>query len=255
MSEHIELRRHGAVAEIRLNRPEKRNALTRAMYGAMADAIAAAEADAGVRCLLLSGEGASFSAGNDLADFMTAPSLDPDTPVMRFLRALSAAAKPVVAAVQGNAVGIGTTMLLHCDIVVLAEDAVLRMPFVELGLVPEAAASLILPRLLGHVRTAELLMLAQPLRAERAVEWGLANRVVSAASLHAEALSIAHALAAKAPNALRITKALIKDDTPGIAARLPKEGAHFADLLASPELREAVSAFFEKRAPDFSKAA
>ncbi len=255
MSEHVVLRRHGAVAEIRLNRPEKRNALTRAMYAAMADALAAAEADAGVRCHAISGEGASFSAGNDLADFMTAPSLDPDTPVMRFLAALSGAAKPVVAAVQGHAVGIGTTMLLHCDIVVLAEDAVLRMPFVELGLVPEAAASLILPRLLGHPRAAELLMLAEPLPAARALAWGLANRVVPAAELHAQALALAGALAARAPNALRITKALMKDDTPGIAARLPMEGQHFAQLLASPELKEAVTAFFEKRAPDFSKAA
>ena len=186
MSEHVVLRRHGAVAEIRLNRPEKRNALTRAMYAAMAEALAAAEADAGVRCHLISGEGASFTAGNDLADFMTAPSLDPDTPVMRFLAALSGAAKPVVAAVQGHAVGIGTTMLLHCDLVVLAEDAVLRMPFVELGLVPEAAASLILPRLLGHPRAAELLMLAEPLPAARALAWGLANRVVPVEEVHGE---------------------------------------------------------------------
>jgi enoyl-CoA hydratase/carnithine racemase len=255
MTEPVLQRRHGAVAEIRLNRPEKRNALTRAMYAAMADALAAAEADAGVRCHLISGEGASFSAGNDLADFMTAPSLDPDTPVMRFLAALSGAAKPVVAAVQGHAVGIGTTMLLHCDLVVLAEDAVLRMPFVELGLVPEAAASLILPRLLGHPRAAELLMLAEPLPAARALAWGLANRVVPVAELHAQALALAQALAAKAPGALRITKALMKDDTPGIAARLPMEGQHFAQLLASPELKEAVAAFFEKRTPDFSKAA
>jgi enoyl-CoA hydratase/carnithine racemase len=255
MSEHVALHRHGAVAEIRLSRPDKRNAITRAMYAAMADALAAAEADAAVRCHLISGEGASFTAGNDLADFMSAPSLDPDTPVMRFLRALSGAAKPVVAAVQGNAIGIGTTMLLHCDMVVLAEDATLRMPFVDLGLVPEAASSLILPRLLGHPRAAELLMLGEALPAARALAWGLANRVAPAAELHAVALELAGRLASKAPNALRITKALMRDDTPGVASRLPAEGAHFAALLASPELKEAVSAFFEKRAPDFSKAA
>jgi enoyl-CoA hydratase/carnithine racemase len=255
MSDHVLLRRHGAVAEIRLNRPDKRNALTRAMYAGLAAAIEAGEADSTVRCHLLSAEGASFTAGNDLQDFMTAPSLSPDTPVMRFLGALSSAGKPVVAAVQGNAIGIGTTMLLHCDLVVLAEDAVLRMPFVDLGLVPEAASSLILPRLLGHARAAELLMLGEPLPAARALEWGIASRVAPAAEAHGAALNLAQRLAAKAPTALRITKALMKDDAPGVAARLPAEGAHFAALLASPELKEAVSAFFEKRAPDFSKAA
>ena len=255
MTSHIQTRRDGRVAELRLARPDKRNAITRAMYGAMADALAAAEADAAVGVHLITAEGASFTAGNDLLDFLSAASLDPDTPVMRFLAALSTAAKPIVAAVQGNAIGIGTTMLLHCDLVVAADGATLRMPFVDLALVPEAASSLLVPRLVGHQRAAELLLLAEPLPAATALAWGLVNRVVPLAELDATARELAHRLAAKAPTALRLTKALMKDDTPGVAARLRQEGAHFADLLASPELKESVAAFYEKRAPDFSRAA
>lgn len=253
MVEHVLTRRDGAIAELRLARPEKRNAITQAMYAAMAAAIDEAEADGAVRCHLVTAEGTSFTAGNDLGDFLTAASLDPDTPVMRFLRAISKAAKPVVAAVQGNAVGIGMTMLLHCDLVVAAEDASLRMPFVDLALVPEAAASLLVPRTVGHQRAAELLLLCEPLSAERALAWGLVNRVVPVAELDAAARELAARLAAKAPAAVRLTKALLKDDTAGVAARLPAEGAHFAERLASPELKEAVGAFYERRAPDFTR--
>ncbi len=248
MSEHIIVERDGPVAELRLARPDKRNAITTAMYSALADGLAAAHADEGVRAVLISAEGAHFTAGNDLHDFIANPPQGQDSPVFRFLHALGGADKPVVAAVQGQAVGIGTTMLLHCDIVVLADDARLKMPFVDLALVPEAASSLLVPRAIGHARAAEMLMLGDAIDAPTALAWGLANRVVPAGSERAEALKLAHRLAAKPPAALALTKRLLRDDAPGVATRMDREGGHFADQLQSPELKGAIAAFFARKA-------
>jgi enoyl-CoA hydratase/carnithine racemase len=252
MSEHVRSSLDGGVLELTMDRPDKRNALTRPMYTAMAEALEAAAENPAVRAVLLCGSGDGFCAGNDLADFVSgAPPLAEDSPSRRFLRAISSHPKPIVAAVQGNAVGIGTTMLLHCDLVVLAEGARLVLPFVKLGVVPEAASSLLLPRLVGHQRAAELMLLGEPLDAATAREIGLANRVVAPAALMETARGLAAKLAAQAPTALRLTKALLKDGPAEVAARMDEEGRLFAAQLQSDELKEAVAAFFEKRAPNF----
>ncbi len=248
MSEHIIIERDGPVAELRLARASKRNAITTTMYAALADALAGFQADEGVRAILISAEGAHFTAGNDLHDFIANPPQGKDSPVFRFLHGLAGADKPVVAAVQGQAVGIGTTMLLHCDLVVLADDARLKMPFVDLALVPEAASSLLVPRAIGHARAAEMLMLGDAIDAQTALAWGWANRVVPAGSERAEALKLAHRLAAKPPAALALTKRLLRDDAPGVATRMDREGGHFAAQLASPELKSAIAAFFARKA-------
>jgi enoyl-CoA hydratase/carnithine racemase len=252
MSEHIATRLEGGVLELRINRPEKRNALTRPMYAAMAEALEAAAENPAVRAVLLCGSGDGFCAGNDLADFVSgAPPLGQESPSRRFLRAISTHPKPIVAAVQGNAVGIGTTMLLHCDLVVLAENARLALPFVKLGVVPEAASSLLLPRLTGHQRAAEMMLLGEPIDAATAREIGIANRVVAADALMATAGGLAAKLAAQPPTALLLTKALLKTGSAEIAARMDEEGRLFTERLQSDELKEAVAAFFEKRAPNF----
>jgi len=248
MSEHIILERDGPVVEFRLARPAKRNAITAAMYSALADGLAAAHADTGVRAILISAEGHSFTAGNDLQDFLDHPPQGPDSPVFRFLHGLAAADKPVIAAVQGQAVGIGTTMLLHCDLVVLADDAQLKMPFVDLALVPEAASSLLVPRAVGHLRAAELLLLGDAIDAATALAWGLANRVVPAGSERAEALALAHRLAAKPMGALALTKRLLRDDAAGVDDRMDRESEHFGKQLQSPELKDAIAAFFARKA-------
>ena len=254
MSEHIGVRREGPVLVIRFERPEKKNAITRAMYAAMASALEEADRDPSVRAVLFTAAGDVFTAGNDLGDFMGEPPASPDSPVLRFLRALSSSRRPIVAAVGGKAVGVGVTMLLHCDLVYASERAQLVAPFVDLGLVPEAASSLLLPRLLGHQRAAELLLLGEPMSAAHAQANGLVNALVPAAELDAHALSVATRLAAKPPTSLALTKKLLKD--PGaqsIPERIELEGQHFVAQLGSPEVREAITAFFERRAPDFSK--
>lgn len=254
MTGHIRHTLTDGVLELRLDRPDKRNALTRPMYAAMADAFEAAAADRAVRCVLLCGSGDAFCAGNDLADFVSgAPPLAEDSPSRRFLRAISGHPKPIVAAVQGNAVGIGTTMLLHCDLVVLADDARLALSFVKLGLVPEAASSLLLPRLVGHHRAAELMLLGEPVDATTALSLGIGNRVVARAALLPTARDLAQRLAAQAPDALRLTKALLKSPVSDVPGRMEEEGRHFSAQLQSAELKEAVAAFFEKRAPDFGR--
>lgn len=249
MSEYIISDCDGPVAELRFARPAKRNAITADMYAALADGLAAALADTAVHAVLISAEGAHFTAGNDLHDFLGNPPQGPTSPVFRYLHGLASFAKPVVAAVQGQAVGIGTTMLLHCDLVVLAEDAKLRMPFVDLALVPEAASSLLVPRTIGHARAAELLMLGDAIDAPTALAWGIANRVVPAGSERAEALKLAHRLAEKPVGALALTKRLLRDDATGVAERMDREGGHFADQLQTPELKGAIAAFFAARAP------
>ncbi len=247
MTDHVLVAREGPVLELRLTRPGKKNAITAAMYSALADGVATAHADDGVRAVLISAEGAAFTAGNDLQDFLDNPPQGSDSPVFRFLHGLAEADKPVVAAVQGLAIGIGTTMLLHCDLVVAADDTSLKMPFVDLALVPEAASSLLVPRTIGHARAAEMLMLGDAIDAPTALAWGLVNRVVPAGSERAEAMRLAVRLAEKPPEALRLTKRLLRDDDAGVAARMDREGGHFADQLRSPELKAAIAAFFDKR--------
>ena len=246
------------VATIEIARPEKTNAITIAMYQAMADALGAAQADAAVRAVLITGQPGVFTSGNDIEDFMARPpgqgSDAMDSPVFRFMRALLEIDKPVVAAVTGAAIGIGTTMLLHCDFVYVSDEARLAMPFVGLGLVPEFASSLVVPQLLGRVRAAEKLLLGDPFTAAEAVECGIANAVLPAAEVVNHARRIAERFNALPPGAVAETKRLLRR---GNASRLLEtikaEGEIFARRLRSPEAQEAFSAFFAKRKPDFSK--
>ncbi len=247
-TQDICVRQDGAAMHIRMARPAKRNALTVAMYAAMAEAMARAEADPGTRAVVLSGEGVAFCAGNDLADFVANPPGGEDAPVQRFIRALAGARKVLIAAVQGRAVGIGTTMLLHCDFVLAEPDAVLQMPFVDLALVPEAGSSLLVPNLMGQRRAAELLLLGEAVDAARAEALGLVNRVVAAGTALAEAQAIAMRLAAKPAGALLATKALMTSATRDLPGRLAEENAAFAAQLRSAELRQTVQAFFQSRA-------
>jgi enoyl-CoA hydratase/carnithine racemase len=256
MTEHITVVAAAGVLTLTLARPEKMNAITNEMYGAMADAIAGAEGDPSVRALVIRAEGATFTAGNDLGEFAAAASGQAgaqERHVGRFLRALASASLPVVAAVNGRAVGVGTTMLLHCDVVLLAEDALLSTPFVNLALVPEAASSLLLPARIGHVRAFEMFALGKPISAAQALAWGIANRVVSAAALHEEAEQVAAALARQAAGSLKRTKGLMRHAAEAVAAQMELESASFAERLESAEAREAFAAFAQKRPPDFSK--
>jgi enoyl-CoA hydratase/carnithine racemase len=242
------------VATIEIARPEKKNALTTAMYQAMADAIGHAQDDNAVRALLITGQPGIFTSGNDLEDFMQRPPSGPDSPVFQFMKALAECEKPVVAAVTGGAVGIGTTMLLHCDLVYVADDARLAMPFTSLGLVPEYASSLLLPQLLGHVKAAEKLLLGDPFTGEQAVELGIANAVLPAAEVLPHARRMAERFNGLPPGAVRESKQLMKRAQKDLVMQqMAVEGEAFGKRLRSPEAREAFQAFFEKRKPDFSK--
>ena len=255
MSDKVIYRASEGVAEVRLNRPEKKNAILGEMYAAMADGVLAAERDKSVRVLIIGGEGGAFTAGNDLADFLNRPQSDEEPPVRRFMRALSRAEKPVVAAVDGLAIGIGTTLLLHCDLVVASTRSRFQMPFVNLGLVPEFASSMLLPARVGPQRAAELLLLADSMDAETAKAFGLVNRVVEPAEVDPAALDFARRLAAKPPEAVRQSKRLMRADPDQVLQRMDQENEVFSRLLSSPEAREAFTAFLEKRAPNFSKVA
>lgn len=251
MSDHVETERHGAVVVIRMARAEKKNALTVAMYTAMTEALRLAVRDDGVRAIMFTGAGGCFTSGNDLRDFVATPPSDLDSPVFQFLRELSSCAKPIVAGVTGLAIGIGTTMLLHCDLVVADPDTRFSLPFINLGLVPEAASSLLLPRLVGHVRASELLLLGEMFDAAAAARYGIINKVSAPGAADAEAMAWAASLAAKAPHALRLSKALIKSESTGIAERMQQEARDFLPQLAGAEFQEALRAFMEKRAPVF----
>ena len=252
MPDHVSAETDGHVLHLVLDRPDKKNALTRAMYAALADALEAAAADGSVRAAVLSGRGGVFTGGNDLGDFMVDPPTGPDSPVFRFLRAAVGFPKPLVAAVEGPAIGIGTTILLHCDLAYASPTALFKMPFVDLGLVPEAASSLLLPRLAGQVRASELLLFGEAFEARTALEVGLVNAVVEDPVAHA--LERAAVLAGKPPSAVRLTKALLRSDTAdAVGATMAREGELFVERLGSPEAEEAFTAFFEKRAPDFSR--
>lgn len=252
MNDLIETSRNGAVQIVRMTRPDKKNALTLAMYGGLADALASGESDDAVLVHLLAGAGGDFTSGNDLNDFLTLRGLT-GTNLERFLLTLAGLEKPVVAAVKGAAVGIGSTMLLHCDLVVAAADSRFQFPFVNLGLVPEAASSLLLPRLAGYHRAAELLLLGEPFDAAKAREIGLVNAVVATGEEEGTATGLALRLAARPRRALRQAKALLKQDAEPVVDRIRREALLFEAALGSAELREAVAAFHEKRPPDFSR--
>jgi len=254
MSEYIVTSTRDRVLRIELNRADKKNALTADMYQAMADALVAADADAGVRVILIRGKTDCFTAGNDLKDFLERPPHGDNSPVFQFLRAISTAAKPLVAAVAGPAVGVGTTMLLHCDFVYAAPNARLQMPFVPLGLVPEAGSSLLLPMIAGYQRAAELLLLGRPFSAAEAHSAGIVTAVVPEAELFGRADETAAALAALPPSSLRATKALMKRrNAAALSQAMQEEGAEFRARLSSAEAKEAMTAFFEKRKADFSR--
>lgn len=254
MSE-IVVERDGSVLTLRMNRPEKRNALTHVMYAGLGDGLEQAAADPGVRVVVIAGSGGHFTAGNDLNDFLASPPRDgSERPVGRFLRLISSFPKPLVAAVEGVAVGVGTTMLLHCDLVYAADTARLQLAFINLGLVPEAASSLLLPRLAGNARAAELCMFGETFDAVTAERAGIVNRVVPAGELAGLVRERAATLAAKPAAALRQTKHLLRYSTTAtVADRMAEEGELFAAGLQSPEAREAMTAFMEKRKPDFSR--
>ncbi len=242
------------VLTIEIARPEKKNALTQAMYTAMAEALEAANGDAGVRSVLITGQPGIFTSGNDIDDFMQRPPQGDDTPVARFMRALLDCDKPVVAAVTGAAVGIGTTLLLHCDLVYVSDEARLAMPFVSLGLVPEYASSLVLPALIGHAKAAEKLMLGEPFSGSDAVDCGIANAVLPAGEVVNHARRMAERFNALAPGAVADTKRLMRaPQRARIREVMAAEGALFGQRLRSPEATEAFQAFFQKRKPDFSK--
>ncbi len=255
MAEHVLVEKAEKVLTLTLNRPDKKNALTRAMYKTLASEIAAADTDPDIRCIVIMANGDMFTAGNDLADFAAfgeasaAPKPDDGNPL---LPALARARKPIVAAVNGRAVGVGVTLLLHCDLVYVAEDALLTTPFVNLALVPEAASSILMPLRIGHARAFEMFVLGEPVNAEKAVNWGIANRAVASADLHRTARTAALAIAARAPAAVVTTKSLMRDESV-LLARMNEEGGHFARQLKSAEFKEAVTAFAQRRAPDFSK--
>lgn len=256
MSEHIQSHKADGVLTLTLARADKKNAITDAMYGALADALGAAEHDNTVRVVLLRAEGDMFSAGNDIGEFaaVAMSGAGAERNVIRFLHALARATRPLVAAVQGRAVGIGTTMLLHCDFVLLADNAQLSTPFVNLALVPEAASSLLMPARLGHVRAFEMFALGDAVSAQSALAWGLANRVVPLDKLGDEAQAVAQRLARQPLGALVETKRLMRD-AELLTRQMDAESASFAQRLRSPEAHEAFRAFVDRRPPNFNAVA
>jgi enoyl-CoA hydratase/carnithine racemase len=250
MSEHVRVERKDGLLAITLNRPERRNAITIAMYEVLADAFERAAGDRTIRVIAIRGEGQDFAAGNDLEDFLKVRPGDPDgMPVWRLLRALAACTTPVVAAVHGNCVGIGTTMLLHCDLVVADPATRFSLPFVDLALVPEAASTLILPRLAGRRRAARYLLLAEPFGAEEALEIGLVSHLAPPGGLEAALDKIVAKLLAKPAEALRQTQELIRHSAQDeIVERMELESRCFSERLESDELKQAIATFFATRA-------
>ena len=248
MTEHVEVERHGAVQIIRMNRPDKKNAITRAMYGKMAAALTAGDADPLVRAHLILGVPGAFSSGNDIADFMTvAMGGDGGTEVFDFLVALARSAKPMVSAADGIAVGIGTTIHLHCDLTFATSRTVFRTPFVDLGLVPEAGSSLIAPTLVGRQQAFALLGLGQPFSAEKAKQAGLIYEIVGEDELEASAMAAAEEIAGKPPEALKIARDLMRGNRDELVARIEEEGRLFRSRLTSDEARQAFTAFMSRK--------
>ena len=249
MTEHVRVEKRGGIMAVTLARPERRNAITVAMYAALADAVDEAAADDSVRIVTFSGEGQDFAAGNDLADFLDTANRDGDEiAVWRFLRALAACETPLVAAVHGNCVGIGTTMLLHCDLVVAEEGTRFSLPFVDLGLVPEAGSSLLLPRMAGRRLAARYLLLGDPFGLEEAQAMGLISHRAPKGGLQTSFESIVEQLLAKPAQALRATQGLLRHGSADVLLeRMRMEGGVFAERLKSPEVKEAIGAFFAAR--------
>jgi enoyl-CoA hydratase/carnithine racemase len=247
--QHVE----SGVMTLTLNRVDKKNSFTGAMYATLADALTQAATDTSVRVVMFQGHETVFSAGNDIGDFLNKPPSGPDASVFRFLNAIATFPKPLLASVCGPAVGIGTTMLLHCDLVYAGDNAMFSMPFVNLGICPEAASTLLVPKLMGYQRAAEVLLMGDPFMAEAALEVGLVNRVVPPTEANALAQQQARRLAGKPMSSLVETKRLLKASiTPAVLDRMREEGAIFGRMLQEPAAKEAFSAFLEKRKPDFS---
>jgi enoyl-CoA hydratase/carnithine racemase len=244
---------NGPVLEVTFNRPEKKNALTRDMYNGVVAAFEAADGDASVRAILLTGAGDTFTSGNDIKDFQARAAGNERRDGSPFLTALSTLRKPLVGAVNGAAIGVGTTMLAHCDLIVAARSARFVMPFTSLGLVPEAGSSLLFPRLVGLQRANALLLLGEPMDAETALAWGFVNRVVEPDELMPTARALAMRVAALPPQAVRLTKQLIRQGSHDLPTRIDEELVIFKDRVKSPEAGEAFAAFVEKRTPDFSR--
>jgi enoyl-CoA hydratase/carnithine racemase len=254
MSNDILTHTENGVMTLTFNRLERKNSITADMYGALADALSAAQADPAVRVVVLQGHETVFCAGNDIGDFLHKPPAGEDAPVHRFLRGIATFPKPLVAAVCGPAVGVGTTMLLHCDLVYAGDNAAFSLPFVNLGLCPEAASSLLVPLMFGYHRAAEALLLGDPFMAEAALEVGLVNRVVPPTEANGVAQAAARKLAAKPASALAETKRLMKSGRQQLVAdQMREEGASFARMLGEPAAKEAFTAFMAKRKPDFSQ--
>lgn len=258
MSQPIRTELVDGVLHVVLARPEKKNSLTQAMYSTLAEAARRAQSDDAVRVLLFRSEGDSFSAGNDILDFIAITQSGEsgemvDKPVFQFLKTMAELDKPAVAAVRGRAVGIGLTLLLNCDMVVVAEDALLSVPFVNLALAPEAASSMLLPMAIGHQRAFEMFALGEAIDGKTAYAWGLANRCAPADQVDAIAAELAGKIAQRAPNSMRKTKTLMRD-AEALWSLMQREGEAFGSQMSSPEAMEAFTAFTQKRAPDFSKA-
>lgn len=242
------------IARLTFDRPAKKNAITAEMYEQFVAGLKQAAGDASVRAVLVSGAGGTFTAGNDLKDFSNPRFAQPDSPVLSFMQGLAAFDKPVVAAVQGMAVGIGVTMLLHCDLVYVADDATFSMPFTSLGLVPEFASTLLLPQVAGRARASEKLLLGKPFPAHEAVVLGIANAVLPAAGVLAHAEAVARSFTKLPPGAVRDTKRLLREGLgSSVKDAIVREASYFGPRLAGAEAREAIAAIIEKRAPDFSK--
>jgi enoyl-CoA hydratase/carnithine racemase len=256
MTDYIKIEHRDHVLTLTFARPDKKNAITNAMYGKLADALIAAETDNSIRVIVLRGEGDMFTAGNDVGEFamMASGAFNDERHVSRFVEAIARSTRPLVAAVQGRAVGIGTTMLLHCDFVVLGEDAMLSTPFVSLALVPEAASTLLMPLRIGYARAYEMFALGEAMSAPTALQLGIANRVVPLDRLHQEAASVAARLAKLPAGSLAATKRLMRN-AETLAAQIGAESQIFAERLTTAEAREAFTAFAEKRMPDFTKVA
>lgn len=255
MTQEILIHEADGVLELCFNRPEKKNAITGAMYGALTAALGDAAGRPAIRAVLIAGEGDIFTAGNDIKDFLAMPGGLDGAPPGQFIRAVATIEKPLVAAVHGPAIGIGTTLLLHCDLVYASPEASLSVPFVDLGLVPEAGSSLLLPSRVGFARAAAMLLLGEPMDAEAARAAGLVTAIVPVADLRTHARAKARTLAAKPPAALAATRALMRGEPGALLARMELEAAAFSQALQGAEAREAFTAFLERRKPDFSAAA
>jgi len=249
MTEHILVEDEGALRIIRINRPEKKNALTLAMYGQMTEALLDADRNAAIRCIVIAGASGAFTAGNDIGDFAKAATggMAWNRAALSFLDALARCPKPIVAAVGGVAVGIGTTMLFHCDHVVVANEATLSTPFLRLGLLPEAASTLLAPARMGYARAFSLLVMGRPLSAAEAKDGGLVNTIVAASEVDRVAMSAAREIAALPPRALAVTRELMRGNIDEVTERIEAEGSHFSELLQSEEARTAFAAFFARK--------